>query len=483
MIMNLKKIIFTIIVVMLPSIVPAQWQTVSSMNVARSSHTATLLTDGNVLVTGGYIMDNSLYSCEVYNPATGNWTITTPMKYSRVSHAAVLLDDGRVLVIGGYSFHAGSIYLKTCEIFDPEYKTWSVTDSLLTRFRELTAVLLKDGRVLVVGEADSLTSQIYDPSTETWQPAEVMNEPREAYSVVKLADGKVLVSGSELVGREGSFVLKSCEVYDPLADSWTNKEPMNSARAYHSSSLLPDENVLVAGGVNSEGSSAYPILNYTKQCEIYDPAQNSWSQTDSLKQARIRHATVSLNDGSVLMAGGIYGTQFGAEYYSLNNCEVYKDGKFSTTDSLEEARYWHRIVLLSNGEVLVTGGIGGTSSNREDLKSCEKYIPSITSVNDDDNEKLSNDFKLFDNYPNPFNPTTTIKFTVPSLRRGTTSPYKTKLIIYDILGQKITTLVDEIKEAGTYEVTFNGENLGSGIYCYVLTSGDFFGVKKMMLIK
>lgn len=90
--------------------------------------------------------------------------------------------------------------------------------------------------------------------------------------------------------------------------------------------------------------------------------------------------------------------------------------------------------------------------------------------------QLEEEFKLENNYPNPFNPTTTISYYVP---------YKTMVTIkiYDLLGQEVTTLVNEIKEKGNYKVEFNSSNLANGVYFYSLKADNFIAVKKILLIK
>jgi len=85
-------------------------------------------------------------------------------------------------------------------------------------------------------------------------------------------------------------------------------------------------------------------------------------------------------------------------------------------------------------------------------------------------------YNLYQNYPNPFNPVTKIKYSIQK-DAGTT------LKIYNSLGQLITTLVNSYLKAGEYEVNFNGENYPSGLYFYVLESGDYVSTKKMVLIK
>ena len=98
----------------------------------------------------------------------------------------------------------------------------------------------------------------------------------------------------------------------------------------------------------------------------------------------------------------------------------------------------------------------------------------VVSVEDDEN--LVQDYKLLQNYPNPFNPTTSIEYQVASSEM-------VSLIVYDILGREVRTLVNEQKSPGNYSVTFDAPNLSSGIYFLRMTSQDFIDVKKIMLIK
>ncbi len=89
---------------------------------------------------------------------------------------------------------------------------------------------------------------------------------------------------------------------------------------------------------------------------------------------------------------------------------------------------------------------------------------------------LTNGFYLSDNYPNPFNPTTKIEYIVPETSMIT-------LKVSDFLGREVSTLVDEIKSPGKYEVNFDGSGLASGVYIYVLISGNYSQTKKMILLK
>jgi len=104
----------------------------------------------------------------------------------------------------------------------------------------------------------------------------------------------------------------------------------------------------------------------------------------------------------------------------------------------------------------------------------------LVSVASDNHHAIKNDFHLSQNFPNPFNPTTKIKYTIPVGAYGNT-PLQIRL--YDILGNEVATLVNQIQPAGEYEVEFSAEQLSSGIYFYKLQTGDFISTKKMLMIK
>ncbi len=92
-----------------------------------------------------------------------------------------------------------------------------------------------------------------------------------------------------------------------------------------------------------------------------------------------------------------------------------------------------------------------------------------------------NDYILSQNYPNPFNPATKIQYTIPAVGRAYTR--SVQLIVYDVLGNEIATLVNKEQTAGNYEVDFNASGLSSGMYFYSLTAGGFSSTKKMILLK
>ncbi len=98
-----------------------------------------------------------------------------------------------------------------------------------------------------------------------------------------------------------------------------------------------------------------------------------------------------------------------------------------------------------------------------------------TSIGRDDNT-LVRTYELRQNYPNPFNPVTTIEYAIAA-------PGRVQVEIFNLLGERVKTLVDQNQTTGIHKVEFDGASLSSGVYFYTIRSGDFFKTKKMILLK
>jgi WD40 repeat protein len=187
------------------------WSATGSMVSSRHGHTATLLPDGKVLVSGGYTISRRdhlyLATAEVYDPATGTWSATGSMASPRSSHTATLLPDGKVLVSGGYD---GYGTFAKAEVYDPAMGTWRVVHAMASSRSGHIATLLPNGEVLVT-EGDLV--EVYDSASPLWpwRTTGSMASPRRYHTATLLTNGKVLVSG----GSDNNSALATAELYTP----------------------------------------------------------------------------------------------------------------------------------------------------------------------------------------------------------------------------------------------------------------------------
>lgn len=252
------------------------WTATGNLSVARAFHTATLLPDGRVLVAGGGTQvpsgqSTALASAELYDPATGAWSPTGTMLTLRGGHTATLLSDGRVLVAGGDSplpnSPGVSVELASAEMYDPSTGIWSATGSMTDGRVFHAATGLKDGRVLVAGGLVSpypgnqffSSSEIYDPTAGTWAPTGNMTIGRMSFTLTLLTDGTALAAGTY---NYNSPPLPSAEVYDPAAGTWAATGSMKDGRYSHTATLLPNGPVLVTGGTTLSAPLASSEIYY-----------------------------------------------------------------------------------------------------------------------------------------------------------------------------------------------------------------------------
>lgn len=344
------------------TIVSVGFATVSDMAVPRSGHTATLLGDGKVLVAGG--TTDPTHSADLFVPTSSRFVPTTGgMVYTRTGHCAGLLPDGRVLIVGGGD-SKGALF-KTAEVFDPATGTFTATGDLNQVREEATATPLTNGKVLIAGGQDSggallSSAELYDPSTGTFTLIGNMHSVRARHTATLLSNGKVLLLGS--LSPTGS-----AETFDPATGNFSATGSLVQARAHHTATLLPNGKILVLGGTQimpPGGGGAPPADVSLDTAEIYDPGTGTFQTAGKLVVARDSHSATLLPNGMVLVAGG-YTHDFDGdaqpEWYTMFTAEVFDPvaSISSAAASLEGDRAEHVATMLSNGQVLVTGGIEG----------------------------------------------------------------------------------------------------------------------------
>ena len=340
---------------------------IGSMTAARADHTATLLPDGTVLVTGGLGSTAAyLASAEVFDPTAGTFAPSKgSMGTARAEHTATLLSDGTVLVIGGMNT---SETLASAEFFDPSTGTFTPAKGNMTSPRAYhTATKLTDGRVLVTGGSDGqgnvlATAELFDPATGMFTLAtSAMEEMRFRHTATLLKNGTVLVTGGIVPAvNPNDRVTATAELFDPGTERFTTTGNMTSPRASQAATLLNDGTVLVSGGDYAAANNPFDhnqvIFVYLSTAELFAPTTGIFAPANNtMSFARDLHTATLFPDGTVLVVGGDDGKEV------LTAAETYDPiaRSFSRTADMTVTRYHHTATLLNDGTVLVTGGIGG----------------------------------------------------------------------------------------------------------------------------
>lgn len=249
-----------------------EWRLTSPVRMPRRGHTATLLGDGRVLVTGG-VSDasypRSSPRCEIYDPATDTWTEAAPLAEARQRHTATLLGDGRVLIAGGTDIDPGGEHpVSSLELFDPLTGSFAPAAALRSpTMGAHAAALLADGRVLLT---DGASAEIFDPALGTTTAAAAPGERRSGAGAVALSSGKVLWAG----GTDGTLLFPVASLlFDPAAGTWAPAGDMVGGRADFALVALPGGRALAAGGLDGR---------YLWTAEVFEEGTGRWSPAPDL---------------------------------------------------------------------------------------------------------------------------------------------------------------------------------------------------------
>lgn len=226
------------------------------MTSARWGHSATLLTNGKVLIAGGTNQSDAQDSAELFDSDTNTFTPVSTMNSPRMHHTATALLDGRVLLAGGWSSYLPITPLASAELFDPETNTFTAVGN--------------------------------------------MNIPRWDHRAYRLPDGRVLISG----GDRFLFSTSLVELFDPVSGSFAMAGNLIQGRKLHTTTLLKSGNVLVVGGIYDFSGSNAPEYTVLATSELYSPDSKTSVEELPLKTPRVAHTATLLDDGRVVVIGG-----------------------------------------------------------------------------------------------------------------------------------------------------------------------------------
>ena len=378
---------------------------------------------GWIFILGGEQSSNAV---QRYNIRTNSWTTMAPTPLGKDRQGSAILKDS-IYSIGGVT--GNPAFTTDVYKYDIKTNTWESRAPLPGALGWCKGAGYQDSLIYVAGGYDgsSALAQVilYNANTNNWRTATPLPEPRYGGGFAVKGDTLVYVSGVDGAAIVSTVYRGVISQTDRSVISWTSGAPMPGALS--SGMFRFDAHAWGNNGIIITGGSSFlPFTSVSNACLIYSPGANVW--------------TTMPNKITPWTAG-----QSGVA--KSNNC--------------------YRLVCA--------GGFNGNSSMTEnEIFSDSSLVVGIS--NQGWSNLIANDYRLSQNYPNPFNPVTKINFSIPKQSVVT-------LRIFDLLGKEVTTLINESKSAGNYDVSFDGANLSSGVYFYKIEAGDFSDVKRMMLIK
>ena len=318
---------------------------------------------------------------EIYDPVSDSFTWGPSLTTARSLHTATLLPNGQWLFAGGVDTNNDP--QASCEVYDPVLDTFTPVASMLSPRMAHTATLLANGKVLVTGGLDAVTvtptqlsairdivnsTEIYDPVANTWTAGPNMATPRAAHAAITRPDGKVLLAGGVswdnviIVGWLPA-VRRSCDLYDPVANTIAAAPQMGTARSTIDPIDLGGNRWLFAGGI-----SAVTLANPgtpTATAEIYDAVANTWTTVGPMATPRGNHKGWSLGGGTFLLTGGANGTILNPTALATTEVFSISTNTFSAGPAMTRARAGAATFVMPQGQVQLFGGAtsGGAISN------------------------------------------------------------------------------------------------------------------------
>ncbi len=514
------------------------WTQVTPAGSSTKNWTASAInSDGSIMLAG--IKGKRLY---ISTDSGSNWSETAPAGDSDQNwQTASMSSDGSILIAGAYggrlylSLNGGNEWNEIAPHGESTDKYWKTTS------------MSSDGTKIIAGVEGGRLYISTDSGENWDETAPAGNASKSWYAIAMSGDGSKIIAGvwgewlyistnggsnwdvtdpmpddedknknwsTTSMSSDGSRIVAGVYserlfISENLGDNWIESQPAGDFDFnWNTTAISGDGNIILAGVFNgkvyvsSDGNISWsettlPTWYYATSAISTDgskaivgssPSGRLWVNTSPLPVELISF-TGELIGNEVLLEWktAIEVNNYGFEVVRKNggNGEWEKIGfvqGHGTTNSPKEYSFTDDLTLNLNPNLTQVSyrlkqiDLDGTFAYS---KIVTVDLTSITSVD----EIIVYEFALEQNYPNPFNPTTTIKFTIPSLGDENFRPLHTQLVVYDILGREVATLINKELQPGIHQVSFNALNLPSGVYFYKLITNEFMGIKKMLLLR
>jgi len=484
--------------------------------------------DGKIIIVGA--SDNNFVVVRLNTDGSldptlgGSGAVTTQIGTSSSSGFSVTLQPDGKIVVAGYSFsNLGRDFTVVRYNTDGSLDNTFDSDGIVTTdiynggydFAESVA-LQADGKIIVAGfgsvgtDVNSYSIQAFvvvrynvDGSLDSTFGENGKVTTRistdsaygcydNAYGVAIQADGKIIVAGHSYLGKIApDFSLVRYNTDGSLdntfnGDGKVTTEIGDSEDIANSVAIQADGKIILAGYTwnESEEQSDIAVVRYNVDGSLDNTFGNSGKVMTDISKFDHANSIVLQANGKIIIAGYKYSSEIINDDFLIirYNADGSLDSTFGddgivTTDMQNSYDHSSSVVLKTDGRIVVAGNTRTKYSSFDNHFAVVRYMGSSGPVSVDvEDEILTKEFVLSQNYPNPFNPNTKINYSIP----------KTGFVIlkiYDVLGNEITTLVNEEQSTGNYEIQFNGSNISSGVYFYRMQIEGFTDTKKFILIR
>ncbi len=431
----------------------------------------------NIFTAAAIMIIPVLLGFDVHSPApvwSSAANIPVPV---RAGNTASYSKDGNAYLFIVSGRNQNEAIVKTVQRYSVNSNSWDTLNPHPTGLLGGATAVLKDTLYVIGGVVNPPGSGSgivykYNIPGNTWSQA--ANFP------FATGDGKAVAYQDSLIYFAGGFAGPNAGImylYNAHANSWRTADffPSSSRRTFGGFAVSGDTLVYMCG-TSSFGSSIYFDSVYVGVISQGDRARITWTRGANFPgQSRTFFDAHPWGTGGIIMTGGSTDNTFNTH---SNECYTFSSGRNSWTRMPDKPTSWltgqSGSVQMPNNvwKLICASGYNIGYLSVTELLTDTTATVGISFINTEE----PGSYRLFQNFPNPFNPSTSITYRTGA--SGTVT-----LRVYDLAGREVTELVNGFQRPGTYSVDFDARTLNSGVYFYRLRSGDFEDVKRMVVLK
>jgi hypothetical protein len=460
--------------------------------------TVAISSDGNTAIEGGLYDNSDAGAVWVFTRSGGVWTqqgsklVGTGAVGSPVyqGNSVAISSDGNTVIEGGewdnHSAGAVWVFTRSGGVWTQQGPKLVGTGASTDAGQGWSVAISSDGNTAIEGGYDDNLGAgalwVFTRSGGGWTQqgtklvgSGYIGASFQGNSVAISSDGNTLIEGG---GGDNSHA-GAVWVFTRSSGVWTQQGPKLFGTGYigfpyqgTSVAISSDGNTAIEGGF-ADNNHAGAVWVFTRSGGVWTQQDTKLVGTGAVGNAEQGNSVCISSDGNVAIEAGYNDNIFAGAFWVFTRSGgvwTQQGTKLVGTGAVGSGYQGYSVAISSEGTAIE----GGYADNNNAGAVWVFHNPTISVRNI--SQEVPKSLSLSQNYPNPFNPTTNIRFDIP-----TTS--NVKLVIYDMLGREVTTLVNEKLNAGTYQADWDASNYTSGVYFYKLSAGDFVQSRKMMLIK